>query len=101
MIKEFFKKLKRKLDIKSLQLLIMANKGDWEFSGGKFYSPCGFYVLGISVKKEPKVYPNGKWYAEGSILDKWHKKYGYLTDITVYYQNWFTPAKVIVNKTLI
>ena len=99
MLKEFFKKLKRKWDIKSLQLLVMANKGVWEFDGGRFYSPAGFYVLGLSDReKEPKVYPNGKWYAEGSVLDKWHKRYGYLTDITVYYRNWFTPAEVIVNS---
>lgn len=98
MVKEFFKKLKRNLDIKSLQLLVMANKGVWEFCGGNFYSPSGFFVRGLSDReKEPKIYPNGKWYAEGSVLDKWHKKYGYLTDITVYYVNWFTLAKVIVN----
>ena len=98
MLKEFFKELKRKMDIKSLQLLVMANRGVWEFCGGRFYSPSGFFVRGISDKeKEPKVYANGKWYEEGSVLDKWHKKYGYLDNITVYYQNWFTPAKVIVH----
>lgn len=95
MFKTFFKKLKRNLDIKSLQLLVMVNKGEWEFSGGRFYSPAGFFVLGLSDRdREPKIYPNGKWYEEGSVLDKWHKKYGYLTDIDVYYMNWFTPAKV-------
>ena len=94
MFKTFFKKLKRNLDIKSLQLLVMANKGNWEFSGGRFYSPAGCYFPGLSDRKEPKVYPNGKWYAEGSVLDKWHKKYGYLTDIDVYYVNPFDLPKV-------
>lgn len=97
MIKEFFKKLKRKMDIKSLQLLVMVNKGVWEFCGGRFYSPSGFRVPRMS-NKEPKVYPNGKWYEEGSIMDKWHKKYGYLTNISVYYRNYFTLPEVIVNS---
>lgn len=98
MVKEFFKKLKRNLDIKSLQLLVMAQRGVWEFNSGRFYSPSGFFVPGISDRdREPVIYQNGKWYAEDSVLDKWHKKYGYLTDITVYYRNWYTPAEVIVN----
>ena len=98
MIKEFFKELKRKMDIKSLQLLVITQRGVWEFCGGRFYSPSGFFVRGISDReKEPVIYQNGKWYEDGSVLDKWHKKYGYLTDITVYYRNWFTPAEVIVH----
>ena len=98
MIKEFFKKLKRNLDIKSLQLLVMSQRGVWEFCGGNFYSPSGFFVPGISDRdREPVIYQNGQWYEEGSVMDKWHKKYGYLTDITVYYRNWFTPAEVIAN----
>ena len=41
MIKEFFKKLKRNFDIKSLQLLVMSQRGVWEFCGGNFY--CSWY----------------------------------------------------------
>ena len=93
MFKNFFKKLKRQKDILSLQALITSQKGVWEFSYGRFYAPCGFYVPGLS-DKEPKLYSNGKWYEEGSLMDKWHKKYGYLTDISVYYRNFFTPAEV-------
>ena len=88
-IKDYMYNLKRKKDILSLQALITSQKGVFEFSNGKFYCPCGFYVPGISDRnKESKIYPNGKWYEEGSVLDMWYKKYGYLTDISVYYRSY-------------
>lgn len=95
MFKKFFQKLKKKIDIAALKLLIKSQHGVCEFSNGKFYSPGGFYIPRLK-NEEPKIYPNGKWYEEGSVIDKWHKKFGYLTGVSVYYRGELFPVDVVI-----